>query len=90
MLAFMCTVHKLKPGNILDNIMYGKYFECIFPVLLKLYFQTVPSLPRITFAGTLMGLSSSSKTYNTQVGVQPLKSMLISIPAEGIKSKSNK
>ena len=36
-----------------------------------------------------MGLSSSSKTYNTQVGVQPLKSMLICIPAEGIKSKSN-
>ena len=34
----MSTVPKLKSGNILDNIMYGKYFECIFSVLHKLYF----------------------------------------------------
>ena len=38
MLPFMSAVPKLKSGNILDNIMYGKYFEYIFSVLFKLYF----------------------------------------------------
>jgi hypothetical protein len=35
MLLIMCTVPKLQFGNILDKIMYGKYFESVFSVLLN-------------------------------------------------------